>query len=282
MDGALEYYRNSSLFSRTRDMLNAPVQRIDEILSLPYSINDFKDVELPANDDDSWMYNGEGELNLAISERQKEMETYASEKRRDKRQNNGTTNNSGSQSNDFNLGDIAETMQAFVSKLSSFEGAEVPEDRNTKEVQLDVDQFMKEMESVLGNEGPLADDDFEGHSSSSEMNFGDSEDESDLDGNEDNGINDTFMHSYSDALNEELNASTLKRSFMRVDQQLHNDGEGTSKVENDEDEELTPVDVDLNLVKSFLDSFSSQQGLPGPASNLLGLMGLEIPPEAKK
>lgn len=48
------------------------------------------------------------------------------------------------------------------------------------------------------------------------------------------------------------------------------------------DEELTPVDVDFNLVKNFLDSFSSQQGLPGPASNLLGLMGVKVPPDAEK
>jgi len=43
------------------------------------------------------------------------------------------------------------------------------------------------------------------------------------------------------------------------------------------DEDFTPVDVDVNLVKSLLDSFSSQEGLPGPASNLLGLMGKQLP-----
>lgn len=48
------------------------------------------------------------------------------------------------------------------------------------------------------------------------------------------------------------------------------------------DEDFTPVDVDVNLVKSLLDSFSSQQGLPGPGSNLLGLMGLQLPQDDKK
>jgi len=48
------------------------------------------------------------------------------------------------------------------------------------------------------------------------------------------------------------------------------------------DEDFSPVDVDVNLVKSFLDSFSSQQGLPGPASNLLGLMGVQLPEDTKK
>lgn len=48
------------------------------------------------------------------------------------------------------------------------------------------------------------------------------------------------------------------------------------------DEDFTPVDVDLNLVKNLLDSFSSQQGLPGPASNLLGLMGRQLPHDSSK
>ena len=60
------------------------------------------------------------------------------------------------------------------------------------------------------------------------------------------------------------------------------DVQGKSKAAESMDEEFTPVDVDVNLVKSFLDSFSSQQGLPGPASNLLGLMGLHLPQDPDK
>lgn len=58
--------------------------------------------------------------------------------------------------------------------------------------------------------------------------------------------------------------------------------QGTSKAPGDVEEEFTPVDVDINLVKSLIDSFSSQEGLPGPATNLLGLMGLQLPQDAKK
>jgi hypothetical protein len=58
--------------------------------------------------------------------------------------------------------------------------------------------------------------------------------------------------------------------------------QGTSHAAEDMDEDFSPVDVDVNLVKSLLDSFSSQQGLPGPASNLLGLMGVQFPQDAKK
>ncbi|XP_010938622.1 protein ecdysoneless homolog [Elaeis guineensis] len=284
MDSALEYYKNSSLSSRTREIMNAPVQRIDEILSMPCSVDDFEGVELPPNDDDSWLYNGEDELNSAILERQKEMEIYEAERkhRKDKRQKD-IADGSSSLSDDVNLGDIVESMQAFVQKVSSFEGAEVPPNRNSKTVELDADQFMKIMGSVIGEEPHeeiARDADFEGDTSSSDMDFDGSEDEGDL---AEDGNGDTFMQSYSDALNKELNDTTLKRSFIRASQQhSNNSNEGPSNAGKDTDEELTPVDVDVNLVKSFLDSFSSQQGLAGPASNVLGLMGVKVPPDAKK
>jgi hypothetical protein len=59
-------------------------------------------------------------------------------------------------------------------------------------------------------------------------------------------------------------------------------GQGTrarvGKVEEgEEEEELRPVDIDLNLVQNLLASYSGQQGLPGPASNLVGLLGLHLP-----
>lgn len=43
------------------------------------------------------------------------------------------------------------------------------------------------------------------------------------------------------------------------------------------EQELLPVDVDMNLVKSLIQSYTSQQGLPGPASNLAGLLGFQLP-----
>jgi len=37
------------------------------------------------------------------------------------------------------------------------------------------------------------------------------------------------------------------------------------------------VDVDYNLAKNLLESFKSQAGLAGPAGNILGLMGMQLP-----
>jgi len=44
--------------------------------------------------------------------------------------------------------------------------------------------------------------------------------------------------------------------------------------------DLQPVDVDVNLVQSLLASYAGQQGLPGPASTLAGLLGIRLPDDA--
>lgn len=283
MKNAEEYYKNSSLHARESATLSAPVRRIDEILALPDSADDFKDQELPPSDDDSWLYDGEDELNSVLQERQKEMELYNSKRKQKSKEQDGPSNHS----DNFDLKDISKSMQAFVTKVASYEGAEVPEDRNVKEVDFDVDHFMKDLESFMrgqGNEDIGRDVDIE-EGSSSDMEFDDSEDESDIgephDDNDEGGA--AFMHSYSDTLNEELKGTTLSNTFVRANGESIKKDEGTSTAaENMEEEDFSPVDVDFNLVKNFLDSFSSQDGLPGPASNLLGLMGLQLPPDASK
>eukprot|EP00268_Persea_americana_P032851 TRINITY_DN3244_c1_g2_i3.p1 TRINITY_DN3244_c1_g2~~TRINITY_DN3244_c1_g2_i3.p1 ORF type:complete len:668 (-),score=166.30 TRINITY_DN3244_c1_g2_i3:548-2551(-) len=284
MENAMDYYRKSSVFSRTSEMMSAPVRRIDEILALPVSVDEFNDIDLPSSDDDSWLYNGEDELNAAIAERQKEMEAYESKHRRKKssREQMGTNQTSSPQLDDFDFGGMVKSMQEFVSKVSSYEGAEVPKDRESEEVEVNAEHFIKEMESVLGHfsqeDTSFGQDSKEDYSSSSDMDFDEFEDGNDLsDDPLDEDMDDAFMNSYSNALNEELKQTTLKKSFIRANEHSTNDNEGASNASKDTEEELTPVDVDVNLVKSLLDSVSSQQGLPGPATNLLGLMGFNLP-----
>lgn len=40
---------------------------------------------------------------------------------------------------------------------------------------------------------------------------------------------------------------------------------------------MQPVDVDFNLVKNLLESYTSQEGGAGPASNILQSLGIHIP-----
>lgn len=108
--------------------MSAPVRRIDEILALPYSVDEFKGQEVPPSDPDYWLYNGEEELNSALSERQKEMELFDLKHKNKGKGKKGQDN--GSNADEFNPGDVAKLMRAFVDKVSSFEGAEAPEDRS--------------------------------------------------------------------------------------------------------------------------------------------------------
>ncbi len=47
-------------------------------------------------------------------------------------------------------------------------------------------------------------------------------------------------------------------------------------------EENEDVDVDYNLAKNLLESFQSQGGISGPGSNLMGMLGLQLPRDDNK
>ncbi|CAH8374995.1 unnamed protein product [Eruca vesicaria subsp. sativa] len=282
LENAEVYYQKSSSFSRTREVMSEPVRRIDEILAMPYSEDDFKGQEVGVSDDDSWLYDGEDELNSVLEERQKEMEFYNAKKERkqkgkEKEKEEGGSSGDGNVNN-FDLGDISKSMEQFIQKVSSYKGAEVPENREFKEVNLDVDRFMKDIESMLGGQEQGDDDESDGSEGSSmDMDFED--DSEGEDPNDDDDEKEAFMESYSGAMNEELKNSTLDKSFEHVNQPSSKQNGESSKTSEDDDE-FTPVDADFNLVKNLLESYSSQQGLPGPASNLLGLMGLQLPKDS--
>lgn len=108
------------------EIMSAPVKRIDDIIAdCNVSLDEFKNQEIPPSDDDSWLYNGEDELNAALFERQQEMEFYDMKKNKE----DDVGPSCSSDLNDYDLGDIAKSMQEFVQKMSSFEGAEVPGNR---------------------------------------------------------------------------------------------------------------------------------------------------------
>ncbi|KAJ3070396.1 hypothetical protein HDU99_002683 [Rhizoclosmatium hyalinum] len=49
--------------------------------------------------------------------------------------------------------------------------------------------------------------------------------------------------------------------------------------DDEEEEGEGDLDLDANLVKNLLESFQAQNGLPGPASNILGRLGVRLPRE---
>lgn len=55
------------------------------------------------------------------------------------------------------------------------------------------------------------------------------------------------------------------------------DDDGPDLLDPEDSRNLQPVDVDVNLVDSLLSSYREQLGLPGPVSNLAGMMGISLP-----
>ena len=91
---------------------------------------------------------------------------------------------------------------------------------------------------------------------------------------------DEFMAEYDRAMSEQLRGTRMAETFDKL-------GADTSSTQRTRvvggqtgqggDETIRPVDIDLNLVSSLLESVASQQGMPGPATNMAAMLGLKLP-----
>ncbi|CAI2171851.1 14211_t:CDS:10 [Funneliformis geosporum] len=89
---------------------------------------------------------------------------------------------------------------------------------------------------------------------------------------------DIDMNEYMQAMEAELSTSKISESFIHSSNEEKGRVSSTKKDEEESDEELyKPVDVDLNLVKNLLESFKSQEGLPGPFGNIINRLGNVLP-----
>ncbi|KAF6202537.1 hypothetical protein GE061_002933 [Apolygus lucorum] len=70
-------------------------------------------------------------------------------------------------------------------------------------------------------------------------------------------------------MDRELSSTTLGQSFIKKQPKTMEDS--FSDIETFE-----PVDIDMNALKNILASYQSQMGGAGPASNLLGPMGVRL------
>eukprot|EP00250_Pteridium_aquilinum_P017653 c23719_g1_i1 orf=225-2279(-) len=293
MDRAVSRYRQTSLFTTVSAAMNAPIQRITEILALPHLVEDFaRSMELKS-DDDSWLYNGEDDLKNAMLERQKEIETYELE--RTMRKTNRKQAKDKRLEDDFGAEEVVRSMHAFMDKMSSYEGAELPRDNaavedNSEPVTLRMETFLKELKSAFGP-GLEAHHLNKENNSSDEMDTSSSDVDSDDEAVERRALMDedipntsleeenTFMEDYAEVLSRELTSSSLAKSFVPIEKSATI---ADKNKETEDMEGLPPVNIDMNLLQNLLESYSSQHGLPGPASNLLGAMGLHLPDDKDK
>ncbi|KXZ46863.1 hypothetical protein GPECTOR_40g597 [Gonium pectorale] len=93
---------------------------------------------------------------------------------------------------------------------------------------------------------------------------------------------DGFLQLYDAAMQAELAGTTLTRTFESVPAALEQaaasaSGKGESREATGDDGSLQPVDLDMNLVRNLLRSYTAQQGSAGPVGNIAGMLGLSLP-----
>lgn len=186
----------------------------------------------------------------------------------------------------FDLSKVADSMKAFVGNISGVDGAEFPsagddDEDDDADIQFDGSGFISAMQEMFEFEDS-------GSNSSSDMDeYGWEEDE--------DGKMSTSKHAkikrppsldkYMDIMDRELSKTDVGKSFekqkrspKKMEKEAQPQDQSPSKDINDEDDDFQPVDIDLNTVKNLLESYGAQEGLAGPASNILGSMGVNIPP----
>jgi hypothetical protein len=82
-----------------------------------------------------------------------------------------------------------------------------------------------------------------------------------------------FPEVYSATLDWQLKEISLDASLTPANGWAENTRRGAMAQAFDDD----ASDLDVNLVQNLLASYSAQGGLPGPISNLLGVMGMQLP-----
>ncbi|XP_060624785.2 protein ecdysoneless homolog [Anolis sagrei] len=271
-----ENYFQQTVIHPQSSVADSPGEEILAILKeTSFNLEDLrKEAEsLPPEDDDSWLDISPDTLDEILQEA-------------------SGTNKPASVSNEeeqnYDLAEVTESMKTFISQVSSYEGAEIPWSSAESRVTFDVDSFSNALDKILGaTSEELDSDDLE---EEEEFEFLDSDEESDLKTDkegEKTSWEETAgsLRSYMDDMDHELASTNIGKSFTHQQKVIKPDKASSSQdpdrdLEDEcpaEEPDLTPVDIDLNLVTNLLESYSAQDGLAGPASNLLQSMGVHLP-----
>ncbi|XP_034993927.1 protein ecdysoneless homolog [Zootoca vivipara] len=276
-----ENYFQHAVISPQSSVADSPGEEILKILkATSFNVEDFgkETTSLPPEDDDGWLEISPDTLDQILKEAAG---------------TNKSTSTSDEEEQNYDLSQIAENMKAFISKVSTHEGAEMPWYSAEASVTFDVDSFTNALDKILGaNSEELDSDDLE---EEEEFEFLDSDEESEL---KPESHGETVsqietpgsLRSYMDEMDSELASTNIGKSFTSRPKVV-GCGKGSSSQDPDsdfednigtEDTDLAPVDIDLNLVTNLLESYNAQAGLAGPASNLLQSMGVHLPENTDK
>uniref|UniRef100_A0A8C3YW75 Ecdysoneless cell cycle regulator n=1 Tax=Catagonus wagneri TaxID=51154 RepID=A0A8C3YW75_9CETA len=273
----LEMAKNYFQLSINRPESSLAMSPGEEILMLLQTISyDMEELKkeasnLPPEDDDQWLDLSPDQLDQLLQEAAGKKEPEPVSKGREE---------------NYDLTQVSESMKAFISKVSTHKGAELPREPSEAPITFDADSFLNYFDKILGSRPHESDSDEPDEEDSECL---DSDDDSEIETQEpgeEASIKGTLddLKSYMAQMDQELAHTSIGKSFT-TQKQMEPLSRTTSNNSDEEDSGaggsvMTPVDVDLNLVSNILESYSSQAGLAGPASNLLQSMGVQLPDSA--
>ncbi|XP_034753221.1 protein ecdysoneless homolog [Etheostoma cragini] len=282
----------------------------EEVLQLlhscsPFNLEELKKQEsqLPQEDSDSWLDITTQDLECMLQERsgrradvgsqdtsstkQTQYVRVAEEREKEKE------DNKEEEDVNYSLVAVSQGMKNFLSAMSSHEGAELPWSSLTKPFSFEPDSMANALDRLLGSkEEELDSDDLDDEDDNDyEEEEGDEKEEGSSGYTEMNGTETLDnLRRYMDQMDQELMKTNLGQSFSLTNNNKAGlnigfppsatDGPPGHGGAEDTEEEIQPLDVDLNLVTNLLESLSCQAGLAGPASNLLQSLGIHLPPNS--
>ncbi|XP_041473707.1 protein ecdysoneless homolog [Lytechinus variegatus] len=259
---------------------------------------------LPPPDSDGWMELGIEELDDMIAKAAGKAPRSAPAGSKPKADRGQRSEGHPDEVN-FDPGQVTESLKSFVDAISGLKGVEFPADGGRMgDIDFNPDEFEQAMRNILDFREPNTADDSDSDSDlmrDRDYQSGDDTDD-DEEAAEESGSchDDEQIRELMDQMDRELARTEVGKSFERegvveddtetrptIEQPSNQNGTAThgpshsTRGGNDEelreDDEYKPVEVDVNLLKNILESYSSQQGLAGPASNILHSMGVHVP-----
>uniref|UniRef100_A0A8C2EIC9 Ecdysoneless homolog (Drosophila) n=1 Tax=Cyprinus carpio TaxID=7962 RepID=A0A8C2EIC9_CYPCA len=284
MTSAESFFRLSVTSTHCPAIQNPGQEMLKVLEDTSYILEDLKNQEahLPPEDSDAWLDISPQELERLLEERG------------GRGVSDGTCKTAQpdeevqEEEAGYSLIAVTQGMKNFINAMSSHEGAEIPSSCLAQPFSFDPDAVTSALDRLLGSkDDELDSDDFE-----------DDDEEDDNDVDEDEGVQNCEsqeqagaealdnLRKYMDEMDQELQSTNIGRSFTQNNRvSLHRCSDASKSSFADPgselvEEEIQPLDVDLNLVSNLLESLASQAGLAGPASNLLQSLGIHIPPDA--
>lgn len=287
----------------------------EEVLQLlhtctPLSLEELKKQEsqLPQEDSDSWLDITAQDLERMLQERSGGSadvggRTSGSTKRaqRDRGAEERRQETEGGKKEEeeagYSLVAVSQGMKNFLNAMSSHEGAELPWSSSAQPFSFDPDSMASALDRILGGKEEELDSDDLDDEDDDDDDDDEEEKEEEKEGlssghAEMNGTETLDgLRRYMDQMDQELMSTNIGQSFNLTNHNKADLGNGSPHPSaadslpahggvGEAEEEIQPLDVDLNLVTNLLESLSCQAGLAGPASNLLQSLGIHLPPNS--